>query len=366
MSTSPSDPVSGVRPLAADYFDGRSTRPHAVTLTLGGGVLSVRGDSIQRDDPITVLRVSEPMGAAPRLISFSDGAHCEVRDHAGMAAMLESSGFRDGLVVRLQRHWRWAFAAVLVTVAAVVAGYKWGLPAASEWLAFRTPEAVLAKLGSGTMNVLDRAAFLPSKLPEARQQQLREKFDRMIAPGNTARPRHVLLFRDGGRVGANALAIPDGTIVITDQLAALTADDEEILSVLAHELGHIERRHGLRMLIQGSIVAFVVSWYIGDVSSVAAGLPTLLLQAQYSRVHELEADRYGAAMLKANGIAPRKLGDMLAKLEAAHRSGKEITDPDAKDKRPSEKDRKRGVMGDYLSSHPATRERIEALNKGGT
>jgi Zn-dependent protease with chaperone function len=364
MSISPSDPAITRTQVSADYFDGRSAKAHAVVLTLHDGVLSVRGAGIERDDAITTLRVSEPMGAAPRLVSFPGSAHCEVRDHAGMAALLAASQFEDNWVVRLQNRWRWAAASVVVTVATVVAGYYWGLPAASEWIAYQVPEKILAQMGSGTIRILDRAIFSPSKLPVERQQALQSSFERLAAPGN-AKPRYTLLFRDGGKVGANAMALPDGTIVLTDQLGTLAAHDEEILAVLSHELGHLNRRHGLRMLIQGSIVAFIVSWYMGDVSSAAAGLPTLLLQARYSRNHEREADHFGAAMLKANGISPRRLADMLGKLEASHRakSGEKAVNKD-KDGTPSARrdaDDSNSI-GDYLASHPATRERIELLN----
>ena len=356
MSISPSD-GAGVAPVNAFYYDGRTAAAHPVKLTLINGVVSVNGESVSRHEPITSLRVSEPMGAAPRLISFADGAHCEVRDHEGMARLLAATGYQDGLVVRLQHRWRWAFAAIALTLAVVFAGYHWGLPAVSEWLAFRTPDAVLARMGKGTLDVLDRVAFAPTKLPEARQQELRDAFTRLMAPGD-AKPGYTLHFRHGGTLGANAMALPDGTIVVTDQLIKIAAHDEEIIAVLTHELGHIQQRHGLRMLIQGSIVAFVVSFYMGDVSSAAAGLPTLLLQARYSRNHEREADQYGAAMLKANGMSPRRLADMLAKLEAAHRapSSKDDGEAPAKSNEPS-------GPSQYLKSHPATQERIDDLNK---
>lgn len=356
MSTSPSEPAAALQ-VQAQYFDGRSARAHAVTLELSGTALSLRGQGVQRDDDIATLRVSEPMGAAPRLISYRDGAHCEVRDHAGMARLLAASHYRDGWVVRLQHRWRWAVAAVAVTVAVVFAGYRWGLPAASEFIAMHTPQSVLAQLGSGTLNLLDRGLFEPSKLPMDRQQEIAAAFVR-LAPPEASPLRYTLHFRDGGAVGANALALPDGTIVVTDQLVKLAQHDEEILAVLAHELGHVDRRHGLRMLIQGSVVAFVVSWYIGDVSSVAAGAPTLLLQARYSREHEREADGYGAALLKANGISPRRLADMLARLEAAHRAQGEKASEKNADKSAVQRSR----IGDYLASHPATRERIDALS----
>lgn len=370
MSTSPSEPRNAETPhtlqVQAQYFDGRSARAHDVTLTLADSVLSLRGAAVQRDEDISMLRISEPMGRAPRLISFADGAHCEVRDHAGMERLLHATRFTDSWVVRLQQRWRWAAAAAGLAVAVVFTGYHWGLPAASEFIAFRLPDSVLAQLGSGALGTLDRAIFAPSKLPANRQDALRASFARLLPPEGS-QARYALHFRDGGPVGANAMALPDGSIVVTDQLVALARHDEEILAVLAHELGHIDRRHGLRMLIQGSIVAFVVSWYIGDVSSVAAGVPTLLLQARYSRDHEREADRYGAVMLKANGISPRRLADMLALLEAAHRDKAQKAE-EGRQKEPgktaAERGTERGSIGDYLASHPATRERIDALNQG--
>ncbi|MBM3343192.1 MAG: M48 family metallopeptidase [Betaproteobacteria bacterium] len=360
MSTSPSDALT----LNAQYFDGRSAKARPVTLTLRGVTLVLRGESVAREDDIATLRVSEPMGAAPRLISYPDGAHCEVRDHAGLARMLRATGFRDDWVVRVQTRWRWALAAVAVTVAIVFAGYRWGLPAASEFIAFRMPDSVLAQLSGGTLEFLDKHLFKPSQLPEPRRKALADAFARMLTHDRSPL-RYTLHFRDGVAVGANAMALPDGTIIITDQLVKIAAHDEEVLAVLAHELGHVSRRHGMRMLIQGSIVAFVVSWYIGDVSSIAAGLPTLLLQARYSREHELEADAFGAAMLTANGISPKRLADMLAKLEASHRAKVDESGKD-KDHIPpqTESDKaRRGSIGDYLASHPATRERIEALKK---
>ena len=363
MSTSPSD---GSAPLSieAQYFDGLSARAHAVTLTLAGNLLSLRSDSLERDDDIATLRVSEPMGAAPRLISYPDGAHCEVCDHAGMAHMLAASAYQDSWVVRIQSRWRWAAAAVIATVALVFASYRWGLPAASEFIAFQMPEKLLTQLGSGTLNLLDRGLFQPSKLSQARQLAVATAFAQ-LAPPDGSQPNYTLHFRDGGAVGANAMALPDGTIIVTDQLIKLAQHDEELLAVLAHELGHINRRHGLRMLIQGAIVAFVVSWYIGDVSSVAAGVPTLLLQARYSREHEFEADRYGAAMLKANAISPRRLADMLARLEAAHSDKRDQSKPPSEphnDPQTDSQTARRTNIGDYLASHPATRERIDALH----
>lgn len=338
--------------VKAVYFDGQSARAHEVVLSLSGNSLEVSGDQVSRLVALSSLRVSEPMGEAPRLIKFPDGAHCEVRDHAGLAELLAMGGHRDGLVVKMQSRWRWALAAVVVAVAAVAAGYRWGLPSVSEWIAFQLPDKTLAQMGKSTLSYLDQSVFSPSKLPGGRQQALQKAFGQLVIPDDID-AGHVIVFRDSPVIGANAMALPDGTIVLTDQLVNLAGHDEEILGVLAHELGHLKRRHSLRMLIQGSIVGAVVAWYIGDVSSVAAGLPTLMLQMRYSRDHEREADVYAARMLRENGISPVRLADMLRRLEQAHASRT------AQQKKAAEEP----GLSDYFASHPATRERIQALEK---
>ena len=353
MSISPSDPPA----VVAHYFDGHSARPHPVVLRLGEGTLQVRGETVLREEPLALLRVSEPMGAAPRLISFADGAHCEVRDHVALSGLLAAGGYADSPVVRLQARWRWALASVVVALSTFFASYVWGLPALSGWLAERVPESVLTRLGSDSLALLDRSIFAPSQTRAVRQAALREAFGRMRPPGEGG-PGHQVLFRDGGRVGANAMALPNGTIVVTDQLVLLADNDEQLLAVMAHELGHVQHRHGLRMMIQGSIVAFVITWYLGDVSSVAAGLPGLLLEARYSRSHEMEADYFAAHMLESNGIPPARLAEMLEHLEISHRhSGKPAT-PTAAESSGAEPAKE---IADYLASHPATSERVEAL-----
>lgn len=332
--------------VTADYFDGHSARARRVTLTLVADRLHLQGDDIARTENLADLRVSEPLGSAPRLITFADGAHCAVRDHAALAALLAAGGHRDGWVARMQARWRWAVAAIVVSVAGVVGGYVWGLPAVATGLAWITPDSVVRQLGRHTLDLLDDAVLAPSTLDAERQQALVRRFASLTVPGDT-RPVFHILFRDGRRLGANALALPDGTLVVTDQLVQLADDDAQILAVLAHELGHVEGRHSLRMLIQTSVVGLVMAWTIGDVSSLAAGLPALLLQAGYSREHEREADRYAADLLRLNGLSPHLLADMLEKLQAAQ-GGNGAT---------------MSGLG-YLSSHPSNRERVRYLRNG--
>jgi len=335
--------------LNAVYYDGKSARPRRVAIVLDGNTLVVRGNEVERRERLASLRVSEPLGAAPRIVTFADGAHCEIRDHDAFAQLLRDSQHKDGWVVRMQNRWGWALAAVMLTVAAVAAGYRWGLPAAAEWIAFRLPPRLLASMGESSLEFLDKGILHPSKLTAARQERLKQAFEGLEQPSKTS-PAHTIVFRNGGPIGANAFALPNGTIVVTDQLVSSAKNDDEISGVLSHELGHLERRHSLRMLIQGSMVGFVVGWYVGDVSSVAAGLPSAMLQARYSRDFEREADAYAAQMLKLNGISPSVLAHMLERMQAkARKASAQTVDP----------------FAGYLDSHPATQERIRMLESVG-
>jgi Zn-dependent protease with chaperone function len=198
----------------------------------------------------------------------------------------------------------------------------------------------------------------PTEVEPHRQLQVATRFERLRLPGADERMRFKVLFRKSDLLGANALALPSGTIVITDELVAVAKDDDEIAAVLAHEAGHVVRRHGARQLLQDSVVALCVTWYIGDISSLVALAPTALLQANYSRELEREADRYAADTLRLNHLSPEVLARMLVRLDESRLDESRLDES----RDPSGEASKEG-MRDYLSSHPVTRERLEELRR---
>jgi Zn-dependent protease with chaperone function len=337
--------------INANYFDGRSAKLHRVSLDVQDGIAHVSGDGIERSAPLRELRVSEPLGKAPRLITFADGAFCEVRDHAALNALLATTGYRDRAVVRWQRSFGWVAAMLVAGIAIVTLAYRYALPAFAEAVAERLPPKLMAKLGEHTLAMLDQTLFKPSTLPGERQSELIQGFQRLVIPDPDPLDYRVV-FRSSKTIGANAFALPSGTIVVTDQLAELAKNDREVYAVLAHELGHLHRRHALRQVLQSSVVALAITWYIGDVSSMLASAPVALIEAKYSRDLEREADVYAARMLKENALSPALLATMLERLEAAHTE---------KSKQPQAHDG--AAAKDYLSTHPATEERLRYLRE---
>jgi len=237
----------------------------------------------------------------------------------------------------------WMIAAPLVVLAIMVALYVYGIPALARAAADRFPSGVAVRIDNDTLATLDRQVFSPSAIPQARQQAIASAFRALRKPAGS-NSSYNLVFRKSDAIGANAMALPASTIIVTDGLVELARDDREILGVLAHEAGHIDGRHTLRGLIQNSLISVLLALVAGDVSAIAAAASSSLLEASYSRDLEREADAYAIEILKTNRVPLKYFADMLRRLETAA-----------------------GAAGSssalrYLSTHPATEERIRQLS----
>lgn len=330
--------------IPAAFFDGRTPQRQAVELSVDGGEIVVRGAFGERRAKRGEVDISEPLGRAPRLLRFPDGMLCEVADHQAFAAWLAAAEFTDSPVVRLQARWSWAVAALAATVLALLAAYFWGLPAASKLLAPRIPDSAVESLSRHTLEFLDERMLAPSHLPPARQAELQAHVAGVLQ-ARGGQPAYRLHFRSAP-MGPNAFALPNGDLVVCDELVALAVSDDEVAGVVAHELGHVAHHHGLRQMIQSSVVSFVAGLYLGDLSSVASGLAVLALESRYSRAFELEADAYAAETMVAAGRGAEPLAALLERMEASlGQHGK--------------------PAWSGLSSHPDTADRVRRLRTGG-
>lgn len=323
------------------YEPGRASA-HDVTVRFYADGTVERAAPFDHVTRVAKLEISDRVGNAARRIVFDDGATCETVDNDALDRALARAGRGGGgaRLHRLESRWRWALLALAVTVISVYLLVDRGIPAAARLAAAGLPAAVHADLGRRTMGLLDRSVFERTGLPAATRSRLRRRL-RATAGAAGLGLDFELEFRAAPRLGANALAVPGGTIVVTDALVGLAQSDEEVLAVLAHELGHLRHRHGVRTVLQNSGIAVLVIAATGDVSWLATTLPSALVSARYSRAFEREADRFAVRYLRRAGIAPAHLGRMLGRLRARYGDG-----------------------GGFLSSHPATRERIEALSAG--
>ncbi len=328
--------------IPARYVDGQSTTVRLVTILVASGRVVVTGEDVARDEPLEAVDIPPALGRTPRVVRLSDGASCEVADSHAFAAMLSAGGLPVASISQWEHSWPLALMAVVIVSVSALVGFVYGLPAVADSVAARLPSSALDVLSRHTLRVLDGRLLKPSTLPMFRQRRLVDQFAQMRWPAPA--PPMELYFRQSAVLGANAFALPSGIVVVTDDLVTLVADDREILAVLAHEAAHVDHRHGVQSMLQASAVTLLVTWFVGDISILAVAAPTALLQTRYSREFEREADEYAIRALRLNGIALRFFADALGHIA-----------------RITEGQRSSGEALPYLSTHPATADRLDRL-----
>lgn len=142
----------------------------------------------------------------------------------------------------------------------------------------------------------------------------------------------------------NAFALPGGHILVLTGLVQATGSPEELAGVLAHEMAHITERHGFRAIAESAGPSILAKFFLGNQGgflSALAATSSFLGQQRYSRRHESEADEKGWDLLVAAKIDPKGMIEFLKKTR--------------------ELEGRQGSENAYLSSHPPTSQRIEAL-----
>ncbi len=327
------------------YFDGKSSRAHEVTFTIGGKALSIRGEIVCEDFDLGHCTLEPALGNTCRTLYTPGGGRLDTPDRDAFFPLEETGGdagmFR--LIHFLESRWTAAFGAVAITVLLILVFSIKGIPYLAEAAAFSLPEEVVNALGRRALEQADRFFLDPSELDEDEHLRIQALVDQFVSESGLPEPR-ALVFRKSP-FGPNAFALPGYTVVLTDELVSFVEGDEELLGVVAHELAHMKMRHAARTLLQGTGVFIMVSVLLGDVTSIttAAGtLPALLLKSRYSREFEQEADAIASQWMQAAGYGVEPMIAFLTRLE--------------------NKDLRTGGP-EFLSTHPSVENRISDLRK---
>ena len=321
----------------------RSTEARLVERAGELAVVPVGGEKPLAGAGLSWVEISGRVGSIPRRVTFPDGSVFETWDNDGIDRYLAARGKGGAGLV----HWleQFRLRLIVIVLAAFALGgivYRWGVPVLVEVAVLTTPPIVPQLMSQGTLQAFDKTTFSPTKLSEEKRKEIADGFARIAAQSPRGAGAYNLNFRDGGLIGPNAFALPDGRIFVTDELVELAASDEEVLAVLAHEAGHHVHRHGMRGALESSSVFVVAGLLFGDVSgsSLAVSIPATLLTSGFSRGYEREADAYAFDLLRRRGQSPKAFAAMMRRLSADV--------PEALEQ---------GAMG-YLSTHPPSPERI--------
>jgi predicted Zn-dependent protease len=173
--------------------------------------------------------------------------------------------------------------------------------------------------------------------------------DRLVAASEHPEQGYKVTILNSGAV--NAFALPTGQLYVTRGLIALANDTSELSSVLSHEMAHVLAKHAAIREDQVKQAAVAVTRVVSDTSSdpdltAMALAKTKLTMASFSRAQEFEADGIGVGISAKAHFDPYGAARFLSSMErnAELKAGKTPIDPRAQD---------------FLSSHPATPERVQ-------
>ena len=307
------------------YFDGLSAKPYTAVLSRNAGeshyrlTLAESGETLHFE--AGALQADPPLGKnSPRTVRLPGGA----KFYTTQSDELDMLGAAEGPQLKNPQVWASILEgykhAILLSIALLLSilflGYRYGIPIVADSVAGKMPQSVLQTISNNTLNVLDKyVGFEPTTLSIQRQAELRGFFDELTVQLGTPGYAYKLEFRD---FPPNAFALPSGTIVFSDELIEELPTDNAIIAVMAHEIAHVEKRHGIRQLFRQAGVAFVLSTLLNDLSSAPAllsALPELLISSGYSRSFESEADLFSAHYLCEHYGSSQPMADALRTLQ---------------------------------------------------
>jgi Zn-dependent protease with chaperone function len=331
------------------WFDARSSKANAATLSLNGETVTVRFAERAESARLAEVDVTPRLGDTPRRLNFPGGGMFETPANDAIDRILESTDAgHAGWLHWLEERWRLGVLMVLPVAALLWFTATAGVPALAKAVASLLPDSVTAELAEQVTGRREHFGFEETQLSERERAFLTQAFRRLTAQMNLGADCELRFYKSAS-VGPNAFALPGCIVVFTDELMMLAQGDDELLAVLVHELGHVRHRHALRHVVQGALLSFILVAITGDatqISAAVASVPLIFLELQFSREFEREADRFAYTAMRAEHIPLQAFPDILLRMEEYWRARSPGTHADGTTD-----------WSRYLATHPPSEER---------
>ena len=229
---------------------------------------------------------------------------------------------------------RWIWRAIFgsaATLGLCIGLLVWRYDHAVAWVAERMSPQTERRLGQQVVASLRKEGRLLEAGPTV--QAVADLGNRLTAGSRYDYRWFVLIDKD-----VNAFAAPGGVVVVHSGLIEAAQSADELAGVLAHEVQHVELRHSLQNMIHAMGWAALLTVVLGDVNAIAGVLIHQAGTMRFSRELETQADLHGLEALRRADLSTAGMVTFFRRLQ---------------------QEEKGSVP--FLSSHPATAERIERL-----
>jgi Zn-dependent protease with chaperone function len=329
--------------IPATIYSTRSSEARTVQLTFTKSTVEINDRASVECFLLSNIDWLSPLGNLPHEIRLPNGALITIDNHHKLAPFF---GNNKLLISRLEQHKLFWLVALLLVPICLYVIIEQAIPAAAKSVTPLVPEQVLNEIDQQVMSILDNTLLDPSLLKENEKLSLTGYLSNERYSSTLLLENYTLSYRYSESFGANAFALPGGSIVVTDGLYTLLKDDQQaLIAVLLHEIGHVEHQHGLQLIAETAATTLLMTYFFGDMEGIVetfTGTALTVIQNKFSQQLEKEADAFAVEQLINLGISPQALGKALAKL--------------VKNKNNNQ------LLEKYFSSHPSLKDRVEFAN----
>lgn len=252
---------------------------------------------------LSEVNVSSSLGNTPREISFPDGSLFRFEEDIQVAQWLSERGSKS-LINGLEKNTLFIASGLVLVPVIIFCIFRFAIPAFAVHFSTWVPEPVIQTSSQHTLRAFDRLLLDESTLDETTKVDFLAEWQQRIDAYIGHSDQYTILFRASEKMGANAFALPDGTIVITDELVRLMADHPDALfSIILHEIGHVEHRHSMRYIAETLATSVLVNYLFGDISGIVdlfVGMSATVASNQFSQKLEWQADNFALETLRNN------------------------------------------------------------------
>ena len=242
---------------------------------------------------------------------------------------------------------------ILLTIIVLVIGYRYLFISFSSTLVYFFPHNWEQKIGESTYKTLLKTILEKSELPEKRITEIKDKSQKIFKHSKLYKNPEIK-FNKSNILGPNALALPGGPIIITDDLVELLKDDDLILSVIAHEIAHIKERHSLQQIVEIAGLSSIAWMIFGLDESILEEIVFIGINIwglKKSRDLEKDADIIALKLLEKTSIPKTSFILAIEKLTNHYCIATKIEKSVCMNE----------VKSGWLSTHPSGAERLKYL-----
>lgn len=344
--------------IAAAYNDGKTAVTLQVKLYLNGDKLDIVGED-------TTTIASWPLNEVHSIAKGSDGQKRRLRRGFNGPERITLDQEQDLEILashcpnihhttpRSFGYWKPAITWSAVGVLSVFVLIKMVIPALAQQIVNVIPPSVEASLGrTAESQIIQFFALSKRKAPEDIICKDEEGVITLNALSiylssylDTPVKTHVTVINHSM---VNAFALPGGRILVFNGLIRDAKNGNDLAGVLAHEIGHLAKRHPLIYAFETAGISTLAALFFGDISGgvILGGLSQSLLDGAFTRNMERQADNTAISLLNRTGIGGEAFADFYLRLEKKY--GKSD-----------------GLMS-YFSTHPKPKERAQLVQSTTT